>query len=481
MNCPEKNKQMIFICYANEDYDIALKLYKDIKHAGGNPWMSKENIQPGQHWEFEINKAIDNSSFFLALLSGNSISKKGFLQKELKKGLKQLEKVPQDGIFIIPVRLEECYPSDEELQKIQWVDLFPSYDEGLKKILCTLNISSDNNEEEVPSLLKLSQWLEDAGFKRNPFVKKDADNDPYLKEYFVEPLGFEEVLGNNSVVLYAPKGGGKTACRIMAEHTCKTGYGLNDKVLCVSYNNIQEVFEQIKHNQDSVTVAVYVKNILKNAVPKLFEKLMVCPEQKQKELEQLRLIMDDDINDFSPVQVMKSFADMIKTAGFDSLFILVNNTDNLCLTFNGTYSYKEAFEHFIVENLKLTDKYDIFFKFFLPSDIYILLNHSEFFFKIKKLKAVYIEWPEEKLREILRLRLKAATQKARGSPITSLDELSRTGFLRIDDVLLKYSKTPRELIKLGENILMTRLILTPDKDYITEQVLESVLRQIDTE
>ena len=51
---------------------------------GLNPWIDKENLLPGQEWKRTITKAISESSYFIALLSTNSISKKGYIQKELR-------------------------------------------------------------------------------------------------------------------------------------------------------------------------------------------------------------------------------------------------------------------------------------------------------------------------------------------------------------------------------------------------------------
>ncbi len=72
----------IFISYAREDEEAALKIYGDLKSRGFKPWLDKIDLLPGEHWRSAITCAIKNSSFFLALLSTSSINKKGFVQKE---------------------------------------------------------------------------------------------------------------------------------------------------------------------------------------------------------------------------------------------------------------------------------------------------------------------------------------------------------------------------------------------------------------
>jgi len=131
-------KKKVFISYAVEDKNIALRLYNDLSQEGVELWIDRENLIPGQNWEMEIKKAIKKSAYFLALVSTKSIDKKGFTQKELKYALDILDEEPFSDIYIVPVRIDDCRPIYGKLQDLHWVDLFPSYEEGLKKILMVL-------------------------------------------------------------------------------------------------------------------------------------------------------------------------------------------------------------------------------------------------------------------------------------------------------------------------------------------------------
>jgi len=42
---------------------------------------------------------------------------------------------------LIPARLDECESSHRALLQIQWVDLFPDWDEGMRKIRLALESS----------------------------------------------------------------------------------------------------------------------------------------------------------------------------------------------------------------------------------------------------------------------------------------------------------------------------------------------------
>jgi len=142
----------VFISYAREDIEIARKLYHDLKQAGISPWMDKEDLLPGQNWRVMISKAIQESKYFLAVLSSHSLTKKGFVQKELKMALDILDEFPAEDIFVIPIRIEDCKPEDEKLKYLHWADFFPSYQEGLNQILRVLAL--EHSGKTIPPIRK---------------------------------------------------------------------------------------------------------------------------------------------------------------------------------------------------------------------------------------------------------------------------------------------------------------------------------------
>jgi len=138
----------VFISYAREDHTIAYKIYNDLKKLGIKVWIDKEELRPGEKWKTTIKQTIKSSSHFLALFSPNSLSKKGFVQKEVKIAIEVLDELPDSEIYFIPIRLNECKIADEKLQDIQWVDFFPSYDEGLNQVLRVLKPESKSVQKE---------------------------------------------------------------------------------------------------------------------------------------------------------------------------------------------------------------------------------------------------------------------------------------------------------------------------------------------
>lgn len=131
-----KSKTLVFISYAREDYAKARKLYNSLKaYPFLDPWLDKEKLLPGEDWELKITEVIHQSHFFILVLSKNSLTKQGYVQKEVKKALDRLDYFPPGGIYIIPVRIDDCQPSQEQLKRLHWVDLFRNWNYGLERVV----------------------------------------------------------------------------------------------------------------------------------------------------------------------------------------------------------------------------------------------------------------------------------------------------------------------------------------------------------
>lgn len=140
----------IFLAHAQEDEAVVSNLYKLLKKKGYKPWLDKEDLLAGQRWQTEIPKAIQNSQVFIACLSQNSVEKHGYVQREFRMALNICANKPDDSIYLIPVRIEDCEIPDlrqEEcginLRDYQWVDLFA--DDGFERLLSALEqVASDS-------------------------------------------------------------------------------------------------------------------------------------------------------------------------------------------------------------------------------------------------------------------------------------------------------------------------------------------------
>jgi tetratricopeptide (TPR) repeat protein len=227
----KKNEQnRVVISYAGQDFDKAKRLYEDLKIAGANPWLNKEDILPGQNKENEIKKAIRNSRHFIPLFSCRSIEEVGPMQQELKDALDKQREFPESGIYLIPARLDDCNISDQKLEEIQYVDLFPRWEEGFKKILQAMKIESKKQQVSPPiqaNIDKIKSNIENSLVNRELALAPSKLGEQFKgeKEFFV---GREEYLNKkiknairspgSRVTIIGPGGSGKSQLAFKALH-----------------------------------------------------------------------------------------------------------------------------------------------------------------------------------------------------------------------------------------------------------------------
>jgi len=125
----------VFLSYAREDSAEATQLFNDLSEAGLNVWFDQESLRPGENWQIAIDTAIRNARYFIALISTNAVGKQGYIQKEIRQAIDVLDEHPENQIYLIPMRLNDCQPSFKRLADLHWTDLFPNWDTGVQKLL----------------------------------------------------------------------------------------------------------------------------------------------------------------------------------------------------------------------------------------------------------------------------------------------------------------------------------------------------------
>jgi len=132
---PAKQLRQVFLIYAHSDRDAVRRLYHRLTRCGITTWLDEKSLYPGQNWKYEIRQAILRSDTVLVCLSKQFIKQGGFRYEEVKIARSKAKSLPDDQIFLIPVRLEKC-DLPESLQQWQCVDLFET--NGLKMLLQVL-------------------------------------------------------------------------------------------------------------------------------------------------------------------------------------------------------------------------------------------------------------------------------------------------------------------------------------------------------
>ncbi|MGC1375142.1 MAG: toll/interleukin-1 receptor domain-containing protein [Anaerolineales bacterium] len=186
---PEPAKPLrIFLSYAHADFVSVGKLYDYLHEKGFDVWFDKKSLMPGQDWQLEIKRGLDYSDVVIICLSQAAVSKEGFVQKEIKFALERALKMPEERIFLIPVRLQDC-EVPAHLSRYQWQDLFER--EGYLHLMRGLKHCAEQLER---AYVDESQPVSILGSELNPGASVSAGKD----------VRGNIIVGNNNVVNVTP-------------------------------------------------------------------------------------------------------------------------------------------------------------------------------------------------------------------------------------------------------------------------------------
>ena len=116
----------VFISYATEDRAVALKIKSQLESVGISVWLDKYQLESGQDYERRINENIQNSSFFLPILSQTTatVRERRYFRKEWywaeQEALTRSPLLP----FVHPIAIDGVAPCDSinaYINKVHWV------------------------------------------------------------------------------------------------------------------------------------------------------------------------------------------------------------------------------------------------------------------------------------------------------------------------------------------------------------------------
>lgn len=156
-----------FLCHSSADKNVVRQLYSRLKDDGCAPWLDEEDLIAGQDWEYEIKRAVRGSHVVIACLSQDSVTKTGFVQKEIRYALSVADEQPEGTIYIIPLRLEACAVPDT-LRKWHWIDYFQegghakllrAMREAARKAFQATESSIARRRDSTPEIGEMSKYV----------------------------------------------------------------------------------------------------------------------------------------------------------------------------------------------------------------------------------------------------------------------------------------------------------------------------------
>ena len=152
----------IFLCHSSEDKSVVRELYERLLADGFEPWLDEKKLLPGFPWELTIKNAVRESDLVIVCLSRRSVSKTGFVQKEIKYALDIALEHSEGTVFIVPLKIEEC-DVPESLSEWQWVNYFDN--DGYERLISALtykaNILGFSTESSCPTVKSTNPSTQD--------------------------------------------------------------------------------------------------------------------------------------------------------------------------------------------------------------------------------------------------------------------------------------------------------------------------------
>jgi hypothetical protein len=353
------------------------------------------------------------------------------------------------------------------------------------------------------------RFFSSIGFDENPFAHTNADEEvERLPDYFISPPYFSAVFGNpadpKSFVVFAPRGGGKSAQRIMIERSCAM-----NKVLAITYdrfdfpeldragevklyhhlykiirfalmgilitvNNERQLAEDLsKHDREIIVklAAQYLAGvneaILKTALDSLKslkdkvkdfwnEWLPLIGPSIKLLLNKLLGVEISDLDKYGENPSKEStdlkyqlglVIGIVRKLGFQSIYVLIDRVDEAELTGNDARASFSLLRP-LLKDLELLELDGIGFKFFLWDQLEPLYTEIA---RTDRIRKETLEWDDEMLEAMWRKRL-LAYSRGQISELLSVSEETKPR--NPDQLALIFANhSPRDMIRIGAHII----------------------------
>jgi TolB-like protein len=118
----------IFLSYASEDAQAALRICAALRAAGVDVWFDQSEIKGGDAWDAAIKQQIKTCALFIPLISSSARGRaEGYFRLEWKLAVDRSHLMAADKPFLIPVVIDSTSEAEarvpEKFREIQWTKL----------------------------------------------------------------------------------------------------------------------------------------------------------------------------------------------------------------------------------------------------------------------------------------------------------------------------------------------------------------------
>jgi hypothetical protein len=172
-----------FLSYPSEQRSVARALYDFLRSMGIQPWFDQESLVAGQDWDRERKMAQRAADLTYLVLSPETISRPGVIQREVKEILDLLESRPLGHTFLVSLRTHDINVPPE-LGRYQYIDFFRSGWEA--KIARAVRLKlQELKESEPPPLTAFLEAQERAQGIQFKALRFHTENAEAQADYFI--------------------------------------------------------------------------------------------------------------------------------------------------------------------------------------------------------------------------------------------------------------------------------------------------------
>jgi len=432
--------------------------------------------------------------------------------------------------YYAPVHVVEDEASTDTISVSEEMELsFEDWD----KLFRPEKAGKEKTEATKKDKVKEKDWLKALGLKMNPFQVTNAENDGNIPFYLVGNEAFNQISGQTSSFVFAPRGGGKTTFRVRLSLECRSG-ALSPSTFALNYilppyyeflyaNNSEELHYEFmseaaakqlflvlayspnKFLELNSNVQLKIKSMLQKKLPTFYGEISQVEEHGLRYLiNTIDLTMQSIVNTPAPEDVLAfckkmkilpdlkgqrrsgkqyftEFVDLLfSELGYKSLFILVDEVDANPETEKNAEKGTQMIE-WLLDQTERFESQGIYLKYFLPAEYfgYLKVRYSRLLTHNNKIAK--IKWDVESLEEVVYRRLWEASDRRFGS-LRAISDKSLRGMEKspeemiIEHLVFQSKGIPREvIIKIKEMLHIRCSNLDGVDDKLSKLELQKVL------
>ncbi|HKC16596.1 MAG TPA: toll/interleukin-1 receptor domain-containing protein, partial [Steroidobacteraceae bacterium] len=97
----------VFLSYATQDANAALRLCEALRAAGIEVWFDQSELRGGDAWDVLIRRQIRDCGLFVALISANTNARsEGYFRLEWKLAVERSHLMADDQPFLLPLVID---------------------------------------------------------------------------------------------------------------------------------------------------------------------------------------------------------------------------------------------------------------------------------------------------------------------------------------------------------------------------------------